>query len=40
MTALEISQDFGYYSPDKTVGSQDEADEIVAMIVGLSRTIV
>jgi four helix bundle protein len=40
MTALEISHDLGYCSPEKSIGSQTEADEIAAMIVGLSRTLV
>ncbi|MES0350353.1 MAG: four helix bundle protein [Desulfobacteria bacterium] len=40
MTALEISQNLGYSSSEKMAGSQDEADEIAAMIVGPSRSLV
>jgi four helix bundle protein len=40
MTALEIAQRLGYCSPEKTQELLDEADEIAAMIVGLSRSRV
>ncbi|MBE9506478.1 MAG: four helix bundle protein [Chloroflexi bacterium] len=40
MTALEIAQRLAYCSPEKTQELLDEADEIAAMIVGLSRSLV
>lgn len=40
MTALEIAQRLGYCSLEKTQELLDEADEIAAMIVGLSRSLV
>lgn len=39
MTALEIAQRLTYCSPDKTQVLLTEADEIAAMIVGLSRSL-
>jgi four helix bundle protein len=40
MTALEIGQRLGYCSLEKTQVLLNEADEIAAMIVGLSRSLV
>lgn len=40
MTALEIAQRLAYCSPEKTQELLDEADEIAAMIVELSRNLV
>jgi four helix bundle protein len=40
MTALEIAERLGYCSPEKTQELLNEADEIAAMIVGLSRSLV
>ena len=39
MTALEIAQRLTYCSPEKTRVLQSEADQIAAMIVGLSRSL-
>lgn len=39
MTALEIGQRLGYYSPDITQALLSEADQTAAMIVGLSRSL-
>lgn len=39
MTALEIAQRLTYCSPEKTQVLLTEADEIAAMIVGLSRSL-
>ncbi len=39
MTALEIAQRLGYCSPDGTQTLLSEADQIAAMIVGLSRSL-
>ena len=39
MTALEIAQRLTYCSPEKTQALLSEADEIAAMIVGLSRSL-
>jgi four helix bundle protein len=38
-TALEIAQGLGYCSPDATQALLSEADEIAAMIGGLSRSL-
>jgi four helix bundle protein len=40
MTALEIAERLDYCSPEKTQALLNEADEIAAMIVGLSRSLV
>jgi four helix bundle protein len=40
MTALEISHRLSYSSSEKTKELLDEADQIAAMIVGLSRSLV
>jgi len=40
MAAPEIAKRLGYCSPEKTRELLDEADEIAAMIVGLSRSLV
>jgi four helix bundle protein len=40
MTALEIAQRLEYCSLEKTQALLDEADEIAAMTVGLSRSLV
>jgi hypothetical protein len=39
MTALEIAQRLGYCPSDKTQKLLDEAGEIAAMTVGLSRSL-
>lgn len=39
MPALEIAQRLTYFSPEKTQALLSEADEIAAMIVGLSRSL-
>jgi four helix bundle protein len=39
MTASEIAQRLGYSSPDETQALLSEADQIAAMIVGLSRSL-
>ena len=39
MTALEIAQRLAYCSPEETQTLQGEADQIAAMIVGLSRSL-
>jgi four helix bundle protein len=39
MTASEIAQRLGYCSPDETQALLSEADQIAAMIVGLSRSL-
>lgn len=39
MTALEIAQRLTYCSPEKVQPLQSEANEIAAMIVGLSRSL-
>ena len=39
MTALEISQRLGYCPSERTQALLDEADEIAAMTVGLSRSL-
>lgn len=40
MAALEIAHRLGYCTNEKTSEPLDEADEIAAMIVGLSRSLV
>ena len=40
MSALEIAQQLGYCMNDKQELLVDEADEIAAMIVGLSRKLI
>jgi hypothetical protein len=40
VVALEIAQRLGYCSLEKTQELLDEADEIAAMMVGLSRSLV
>ena len=40
MTGMEIAQRLGYCTPKKTSVSIKEADEIAAMIVGLSRKLI
>jgi four helix bundle protein len=40
MTALDISERLGYCSSEGSEGMQSEADEIAAMIFGLSRSLV
>ncbi len=40
MTALEIAQRLGYCSPEKTRELLGKADEIAAMTVGLSRSLI
>lgn len=40
MSALEIAEKLGYMTAQKPLPLQDEADEIAAMIVGLSRKLV
>lgn len=40
MTALEIARRLGYCSPEKTQELLGKADEIAAMTVGLSRSLI
>ena len=39
MTAMEIAERLTYCSPEKAQALQREADEIAAMVVGLSRSL-